>query len=111
MIGSGAYGKVYKTTNRADEKIVVAIKVIDKSKIKNEIDMLEKEIDTLSSLDHPNIVKYMETYNDNKFVYLVMQYINGKTLLESLQDKPPLELATYTRKYMRQLMLAINHCH
>ena len=31
----------------------------------------------LNKLDHPNIVKYFETYDDNKYIYLVMEYVKG----------------------------------
>lgn len=34
----------------------------------------------LCKLDHPNIVNYYETYNDFRYVYLVMEYVPGKVL-------------------------------
>lgn len=34
----------------------------------------------LHKLDHPNIVNYYETYNDFRYVYLVMEYVPGKEL-------------------------------
>lgn len=84
LIGSGSFGKVYKTVNRADDSMTVAVKAIDKGKIREDMEMLMMEIEILNKLDHPNIVKYFETYNDNKFVYLVMQFVDGQTLLEKL---------------------------
>jgi len=52
----------------------VAIKVISKSKIGDEIEQLKDEINILKSLDHPNIVKYYETYENSKYMYIVMEY-------------------------------------
>ena len=46
--------------------------------------MVMSELMTLRTLDHPNIVKYFESYNDNKFVYIVMQYVKGKSLLDKI---------------------------
>ena len=70
------------------------------------------EIMTLNTLDHPNIVKYYETYNDAKFIYLVMEYVPGKPLFEKICEQ---ENQTFTEKkaasYMRSLFQAINHCH
>ena len=42
------------------------------------------EIATLNKLDHPNIVKYIETYNDAKYIYLVMEYVEGLPLFEKI---------------------------
>ena len=41
-----------------------------------------EEVGILNQLDHPNIVKYYETYDDQKYIYLVMEYISGYQLFE-----------------------------
>lgn len=52
----------------------VAIKVISKTSLDQaEIDAIHEEVEILQTLDHPNIVKYYETYDDVKFIYLVME--------------------------------------
>ena len=38
-------------------------------------------------LDHPNIVPYLETYDDEKYIYLVMDYIDGTDLYEAITRK------------------------
>ncbi len=38
----------------------------------------------MTKLDHPNIVKYYETYNDDKYIYLVMEFIGGGELFEKI---------------------------
>jgi calcium-dependent protein kinase len=43
-----------------------------------DIELVMDEVAILNKLDHPNIVKYFETYNDSRFIYLVMEYIKGK---------------------------------
>lgn len=37
-----------------------------------------EEISILNTVDHPNIVKYFETYDDKKYIYLVMEFIDGE---------------------------------
>lgn len=45
MIGSGAEGKIFKATNKADPTIQVALKVISKIRMnKNELEQLDNEI-------------------------------------------------------------------
>ena len=88
MLGAGAFGKVFKACNNHDKSRLVAIKVLDKVKLAKNINNIIQEVTYLNSLDHPNIVKYYETYNDEKFIYLVMEYIPGKPLFEKIIDQP-----------------------
>jgi calcium-dependent protein kinase len=72
-------------TNKADSSHKVAIKVIAKSKLsEKEIAALHEEVAILQTLDHPNIVKYYETYEDVKFIYLVMELCPGGELFEKI---------------------------
>lgn len=75
MLGSGSFGKVFLSQNRYNPDFQVAIKVLDKEKLNDKLDLVIQEIAALNKLDHPNIVKYFETYNDVKYIYLVMEYI------------------------------------
>jgi len=84
VLGAGHFGKVYKGTNRADPSITVAIKVIDKRNLKSEdLQMIMTEIGILQELDHPNIVRYMETFEEPRFIYLVMEKCSGGELFDS----------------------------
>jgi calcium-dependent protein kinase len=47
---------------------------------------IKQEVDIISKLDHPNIVKYYETYVDDKYIYLVMEYIGGGELFEKISQ-------------------------
>ena len=47
-----------------------------------DIDTVMTEVDLLKKLDHPNIVKYFETYDDKKHLYLVMELCTGGELLD-----------------------------
>ena len=62
----------------------MAIKVLDKVKLRDNIDCIMEEVAILHSLDHPNIVKYYETYNDQKYIYLVMEYVTGMPLFDKI---------------------------
>ena len=58
--------------------------MLDKVKLADNIDMIMEEVSILNRLDHPNIVKYYETYNDQKYIYLVMEFIPGKPLFDRI---------------------------
>ena len=60
---------------------------MDKIKLKMDAELVSSEVAILNKLDHPNIVNYYETYNDYKYVYLVMEFIPGKVLTKHLLDE------------------------
>ena len=87
ILGSGTFGKVFLATSVADADFKVAIKVISKKKIGDDIDQLLDEINILKSLDHPNIVKYYETYENQKYMYIVMEYCPGGELFDVIAKR------------------------
>ena len=90
----------------------MAIKSMPKNKLGNTIDYINQEIDILQKLDHPNIVKYYEAYESDKYIYLVMEYCEGEELFDKLSalDAEPLTEAN-AKVLMKKLLQAINHCH
>ena len=112
VLGSGAFGKVFMTTNKVDTSLKVAIKVLDKEKLKDNIECIMEEVAILNTLDHPNIVKYYETYDDNKYIYLVMEYITGGQLFDKITAQKNQNFSEHDAcTYMRELFSCINHCH
>lgn len=84
VLGSGAFGKVFRTFNKHNKEHIVAIKVMNQAKLADHIEAIREEIDILTKLDHPNIVRYYETYIDEKYIYLVMEYIGGGELFDKI---------------------------
>ena len=88
LIGSGAFGKVRLYVDRDSKTFQYAIKTIKKNIFnKHSIESIKREIDILRSLDHPNIVKYFETYEDEYYLHIVMEYIAGDNLFRVLTDQ------------------------
>lgn len=112
MLGSGAFGKVFLTYNKHNTEHQVAIKVMNKSKLKDHLDAIQQEVQILTKLDHPNIVKYYETYIDEKYIYLVMEYIGGGELFEKIaQQKNQVFSEDMAQDFMRKLFGACHHMH
>ena len=66
----------------------------------------------MTKLDHPNIVKYYETYVDEKYIYLVMEYIGGGELFEKIaQQKNQVFSEEMAAIYMKKLFGALHHMH
>jgi hypothetical protein len=49
----------------------VAVKSIPKAKIKSEVHMLKRELEILCMVDHLNLTKLYETYEDDKYLHTV----------------------------------------
>lgn len=75
---------------------------------------MKLEVIYLRKLDSPNIVKYYETYEDEKYVYLVMEYCPGGELFEIIAKK--LEKSKKFKEFeaaeiMQSLFKAVAHVH
>jgi len=53
---------------------------------KDDIIGLHNEISIMQHVDHPHIVKYFETYDDKKYVYLCMELCTGGEFFASVID-------------------------
>ena len=89
----------------------MAIKVISKLKFASELEFIRTEFKILSTLDHPNIVKYYETYEDSKYLYLVMEYCPGGELLDKVASEHRNINEKEVSEIMCEIFRAISHCH
>ena len=81
-LGEGAFGAVYLFKHREDPTREFAVKVMIKSEMDPLVlDMAREETAILALFDHPNIVNYVESYEDNRYMYIVMEYLQGATEL------------------------------
>ncbi|XP_052746415.1 serine/threonine-protein kinase ULK3 isoform X4 [Bicyclus anynana] len=91
-LGSGSYSTVYKAYTKIGARTTVAVKCIDKSRIKHSgaaVVNLVTEIRLLKSLTHPHIVHMKEFTWDDRNIYIIMEYCCGG------------DLSKYIRRYGR----------
>ena len=113
LIGSGAFGKVRLYVDRDSRTFKYAIKTIKKNIFKrHSIESIKREVDILRSLDHPNIVKYFETYEDECYLHIVMEYIAGDNLFRVLTDQKGFKFTERTiSKIISCLLKAVLFLH
>ena len=110
-LGSGNFGEVIKVTQKSTS-MKRAVKIIDKSKInKKDHEALLREIEVLKNMDHPNIVKIYEFYQDSKKLYIVMELCQGKELFEYLVEEETKFSEFDICKILQQLFGAICYAH
>ena len=114
-IGEGGMAEVYKAKCKVLNRFV-AIKVLKEEFINDETfaEKFKKEAQAAASLSHHNIVNvydvgYMENSN-GKIPYIVMEYINGKTLKDVIVEKGKLD-SSQTIFYSLQIAEAIESAH
>ena len=71
-IGEGGFGAVYKGYER-ETRALRAIKKIPLAKIMNYQSIIN-EVTALKNLDHPNIIKLYEVYEDSECIFLVQEF-------------------------------------
>ena len=96
IIGQGAFGMVKlaqrkQQKEQTDQKKLYAIKTIEKEKVKESIHVIHRELEILKDLDHPNIIKFYETYHDGMYFHFVMEYCEGGDLLDTITEKKALD--------------------
>lgn len=84
-VGRGSYGEVHGATHNATGARR-AVKSVGKASLRryvsNVTGFVRREVDILRRLDHPNIVRIYEAYEDMETIYLVLELCDGGDLLE-----------------------------
>ncbi|KAM3135846.1 hypothetical protein pb186bvf_012099 [Paramecium bursaria] len=110
VLGEGAYGTVSMVTHRR-LGLLRAMKAIRKDALfEEEQQQLFAEMQILKDLDHPNIVKLYELFQDEKYYYLITEYLPGGELFDRIQKFKSYGEQDAVR-LMKQVMSAVAYCH
>ena len=125
-LGSGNFAKVKKAKRKAKtadvekevggkKKVVlkagadVAIKIIDKAKVEDMQD-IQREIEIMNMVDHPNVINLFEIFDEPKKMNLVLELVTGGELFDRIVAK-----GNYSEKdaatCMSQLCQALDYLH
>jgi eukaryotic-like serine/threonine-protein kinase len=109
-IGSGSMGRVYKAHHAMMDR-TVALKIIAPEIASNDrvVARFQREMKLVGRLDHPNVVRAFDADQINKVLYIVMEYVPGRSLGELIKKKPiP---AVDMIEYAFQAALGLAHAH
>ena len=112
VIGEGAYGVVKKVCLKNDPDTLRAMKIIPKENIIENEDGTKflDEIEILKNLEHPNIMKIYECFNDKENVYIVSEYCDEGDLLGKMEKLGKLNQIV-VKLLMDQILNAIAYLH
>ena len=102
-IGRGNFAKVKEVEHRETGE-VFAVKMLDKDPDCNAMEDLVREVQILSVLRHPNIIRLYAAYESPKRLFLVMEYADGGELMKRLGDFPMNGDGTYSEEMVQRLM-------
>ncbi|KAK6931352.1 Protein kinase domain, partial [Dillenia turbinata] len=90
-LGKGSYGAVYKARDIKTSELV-AIKVISLCEGEEGYEEIRGEIEMLQQCSHPNVVRYLGSYQGEEYLWIVMEYCGGGSVADLLRDsEEPLE--------------------
>ena len=116
FLGKGAFGEIY-LAQKLDNQQLYAAKVLDKKRMDSPKlkKYLDREIAILQKLDHPNIVKFYEQFDDKDNYYIIIEYCNGGNLLENLKKYIEIYNEPFSieiiQHLMREIIRAFGHIH
>ncbi|XP_021256128.1 serine/threonine-protein kinase 36 isoform X3 [Numida meleagris] len=109
VIGEGSFGRVYKGRRRCSAQ-VVALKFIPKvGRSEKELKNLQREIEIMRSLHHPNIIQMLDSFETDKEVVVVTDYAEGE-LFQILEDDGSLP-EDQVQTIAAQLVSALYYLH
>jgi len=109
-LGQGSFGEVKKLKNKTTGE-EFAVKIVNKADMQQEdLLALQTEVEILSQIDHPNVVKLFEVWDDKLKFYMVMEIMTGGELFDRIVEKDH-----YSEKEaadtIRPIVDAIRYCH
>jgi calcium/calmodulin-dependent protein kinase I len=110
VLGSGGYSTAVEAINKENGKIVAA-KITKKRQLsEDDIGALKSEISILKSIDHPNIIKYVDDFEDEDNVYVCLELMGGGELFDRIVKKLQY-CESEARDLVVAILTAIKHLH
>ncbi|MGE6258702.1 Stk1 family PASTA domain-containing Ser/Thr kinase [Heyndrickxia sporothermodurans] len=111
MIGGGGMANVYLARDIIlDRDVAIKILRLDFANEQEFIHRFQREAQSATSLNHSNIVNIYDVGEEGDIYYLVMEYVDGMTLKQYIQQYYPISVEK-TLDIMEQLVSAISHAH
>jgi len=109
LLGTGNFSVVKKGIAKGTKE-AVAIKIIDKKRVKHKPEMLSNEVEILIKIDHRNVIKLLDLFDTPDYLYLVMELVTGGELFDRIVERESYSEAD-AKEVMRQLLNAIKYIH
>jgi hypothetical protein len=111
VLGEGAQGTTYDAVDERDNR-PVAIKRFDVRGAKSwkDVELAEREARVLATIDHPLVPKYLEHFEENESLFLVMEKIEGETM-EAMRARTGALSEEEVRRFLTCADRALSYLH
>ncbi|XP_022910872.1 maternal embryonic leucine zipper kinase-like [Onthophagus taurus] len=108
-IGCGGFAKVKMGTHIATgEK--VAIKIMEKAALNDELPRVKLELQALKTLSHQHICKLYQVIETSMHYFIIMEYCSGGELFDHIVENSKLS-ETQSRMFFKQIVSAVAYLH
>lgn len=110
-VGGGGMADVYLAKDLILDR-TVAVKMLKEQFSKDEefIRRFRREAQSATSLSHPNVVNIYDVGEEEDLYYIVMEYVEGQTLKDYINEKGRLSVSE-TVRILEQIVAAVSHAH
>jgi len=116
-LGQGGMGAVYRAGDRRLSTVTWAVKEMSQSALSSPLecqqarDAFRNEAEMLAALNHPNLPRVTDHFEQDGKAYLVMEYVPGETLLSFLVREGLPQPQARVFEWARQLCDALDYLH
>ncbi len=109
VLGKGAMGEVYQGHNGTQ---AAAIKILNNLGVtdENAIRRFEREAEAITHLNHPGIVRLYASGKDGDLYFLIMEYVEGRTLRSILEERGKIPFAEI-KPFLHDFAAALDYAH
>ena len=112
LIGSGSYGKVYRCIDSHSGEIIAVkeIKLRRGSRQKEQAVAMQQELKVLSTLEHPNIIRYLGAEYSKNLLRIFLELAPEGSIKDALNEFGPFG-ETIIQKYLRDILQGLAFLH
>lgn len=112
VIGHGTIGTIRIATclKALTTGAQVAVRSVPKSALENNLSFFREELTLFRLLDHPNILRYYETFESDRFIHIVTEYCSGSSLSDRMATNGPM-CERNVRDRFENLVRTVLHIH
>ncbi|XP_072394494.1 serine/threonine-protein kinase Nek8-like [Diabrotica undecimpunctata] len=111
LLGRGAFGTIH-LCEIIHNKQKLVLKQITLELGGPQLQAAKNEVAILKSLNHPNIIRYCDSYDRKGIFYIVMEYASKGTLQQLIEKERPNAFAPqYVMDFFCQILMGLDHIH
>lgn len=113
LLGEGAFAVVRLLRSRASGELF-ALKCVEKHpmRIRNLMHQMQREVRIQGHLAHPNILQLVKSFDDQRYLYMLLEYCAKGSLRVSIVEQPGARLHEYNAAfYFRQIVCGVEWMH